>query len=86
MIKLWIRLETDNKLVKDIIYQTADNYSREAFFEHLTEICYQLNVPVPVILPTHYQSFEAFNNMRFLPRDFVEPFEYDKMIIENALE
>ena len=85
MIKLWVQLITDNKLKKNIMYESDKNYSRETFFTHLTEICYRLNIPTPCILPAHFSSFENFNNMRFFPRDFVESFEYDKMIIENAI-
>ncbi len=84
MLKLWVQLITDNKLKKDFIYISEKNYSRETFFNHLTEICYTLNIPTPCVLPAHFRSFEEFNNMRFIPRDFVEHFEYDKMIIENA--
>ena len=84
MIKLWAKIITDNKLVKDIIYESADNYTRDDFFEHISEICYKLNIPTPVLVPHHYANYEVFNMAKFLPRDFVEGVDFDRLEIENA--
>lgn len=85
MIRIWAKIITDNKLVKDMIYESTDNYNRTDFFEHLSEICYKLNISTPVLIKNHFESFENFNNIKFLPRDFVESVEFDKFEIENAI-
>ena len=68
-----------------MIYTSPENYSRETFFYHLSDICYELGVATPVLLKSHFSNFEEFNNMKFLKRDFVESFNFDQMVIENAL-
>lgn len=86
MMKFWVQLVRDNKLQKDMMYESDKNYNKNTFFFHLSEMCYELGIPTPVILKTHYKNFEEFNNMHFSKRDFVEPFDYDRMIIENATQ
>lgn len=85
MIKLWVQIITDGKIIKDLLYTSEEDYSRDTFFNVLTEVCYRLQEPTPVVLKTHLNNFENFNLMRFLPDDFVEPVNFDKMNIENAL-
>lgn len=84
MIKLWAKVITDNKIQKDIIYESADNYTRDEFFEHISEVCYKLNIPTPVLVINHYTNYEIFNLVKFLPRDFVESVDFDRLEIENA--
>ena len=84
MIRIWAKIIIDNKLVKDLIYEATENYNREEFFDHLTEICYRLNISTPTLLDAHFDNYENFNNIKFLPRDFVEPISFDKLELENA--
>lgn len=84
MIKIWAKIIVDNKITKDIIYESVDNYTREEFFDHLSDICHQLNIPTPVLISNHYETYENFNMVKFLPRDFVESLDFDKLEIENA--
>ena len=85
MIKIWAKIIMDNKIQKDLIYESLDNYTREEFYEHISEICYRLSIPTPILVDTHFSYYENFNIVKFLPRDFVENFEFDKLEIENAL-
>lgn len=85
MLKIWAKIMVDHKIKKDIIYESIENYSRETFFDHVSEICYQLNIPTPVLINAHYNTYENFNNIKFLPRDFVESVDFDYLIFENAL-
>lgn len=84
MIRIWAKIITDNKLVKDLIYEAADNYNRDEFFDHISEICYKLNISSPVLIKNHYENYENFNNIKFLPRDFVEGVDFDRFEIENV--
>ena len=84
MIKLWAKIIVNNKIQRDLIYESLDTYSRENFFDHITEICYKLNIPTPVLVESHYTNYEVFNLVKFLPRDFVEGVEFDKLELENA--
>ena len=86
MIKIWAKTMANHKIQQDIIYETIENYSRDTFFDHLTEICYLLNIPTPVLLDSHFHFYENFNNVKFLPSDFVESVNFDHLILENAIE
>ena len=55
------------------------------FFEYLSDICHELDVPTPVLLKTHVFNFAKFNHVKFVPRDFVETFEYDQLFLENIV-
>lgn len=84
MIKLWAKIITDNKLCQDLIYESIDNYCRDEFYDHISEICYKLNIPTPVLIENHYINYEVFNMAKFLPRDFVESVDFDMLEIENV--
>lgn len=85
MIRLWAKIIIDNKIKKDLIYESHDNYTREEFFEHISEICYRLNIASPVLINSHFENFENFKFIKFLPRDFVETVNFDKLEVENAI-
>lgn len=86
MIRLWAKTITDEKIQKQLIYTSDEAYDSDLFFEHLVQICYKLDIPTPIMLKTHIYNFENFNNMRFSLGDFVEKINFDKLVIENALD
>ena len=55
------------------------------FFNYLSDICEALDVATPVLLKTHIFNYAKFNRVTFLPRDFTEPVNFDKLILENIL-
>lgn len=85
MIRLWAKVMVDHKIKKDLIYESIEQYSRDTFFLHISEICHQLDIPTPVLINAHFSTYENFNNIKFLPRDFVESIDFDNLVIENAL-
>lgn len=85
MIRLWAKVMVDHKIKKDLIYESIEQYSRDTFFLHISEICHQLDIPTPVLINADYSTYENFNNIKFLPRDFVESIDFDNLVIENAL-
>lgn len=86
MIKLWIKLVTDDKIKKDTIYVSQKPFSNENFTESITEICNSFDIPCPIILSKHLFQYLNFNTTTFYETDFVEPLNYDKMILENVIE
>ena len=85
MIRLWAKIMIDHRIKKDLIYESIEHYSRDTLFSHISEICHQLDIPTPVIINAHYLTYENFNNIKFVPRDFVENIDFDSLVIENAL-
>lgn len=86
MIKIWAKLETNHRLGKNIIYESLDKYNSQTFYLHVQEICHRLDIPTPVIIPSHIQNFDQFNTTTFLSRDFVESIDFDKLILDHVID
>ena len=84
MVRLWAKTYKNHKITNSFIYESIDNYNSETFYLHLQEICHKLDIPTPVVLSYHVKSFEEFSNCHFLPRDFVETINFDRLVIEDA--
>lgn len=84
MLRIWARTITDNKIAKSYIYESIDNFSEDTFRAHVEKMCHELDIPTPAILKSHIKNYVDFNNVTFLPRDFVEWVDFEKLILENA--
>jgi len=86
VVRIWAKIMKDNKLVKDMIYESIDIFRPRDLYLYLQEICHTLDISSPAVLKSHENNYSNFNICTFLPRDFVEPVDFDKLIIENAKE
>ena len=84
-MKIWAKLLVNGKIKKQFGYEREERLTYSRFFDYLSEICQQLDVPTPVLLKTHIFNFAKFNHVNFLPRDFVEQFDYDRLVLENII-
>lgn len=84
MLRIWARTVVDGKISKSYIYESIDNFAEDTFRAHIEKMCHELDIPTPAILKSHIKNYVDFNNVVFLPRDFVEWVEFEKFIIENA--
>ena len=82
-MKIWAKLMLDGKIKKQIVYEKDEKLTYSHFFDYLTDICSELDIPTPVLLKTHIFNFAKFNRVKFLPRDFVDKLGYDQFFIEN---
>lgn len=82
-MRIWAKLITDGKIVKQYVYEKDERVTYSHFFDYLTEICQELDVPTPVLTKTHIFNFAKFNHVKFVTRDFVESLGYDHMFLEN---
>lgn len=76
---------TDGKICKQTVYENPEKLTYSHFFEYMTDICQELDIPTPVLTKTHIFNFAKFNHVKFIPRDFVESLGYDRLVIENIL-
>lgn len=84
-MKIWAKLITNGKIKKQFVYEKSERLTYSRFFDYLSDICQQLDVPTPVLLKTHIFNFAKFNHVKFVSRDFVESFDYDQLFLENIL-
>ncbi len=85
MVRIWARTMQNGKITRSYIYESIDHFSDEKFYLHVQKICHELDIPTPCILKSHINNYVDFNNTIFLPRDFVESIDFDKLILENAV-
>lgn len=85
MFRIWGKIIKDGKIVRQITYEREDKFAYSNFFSYLTDICEGLDVATPVLLKTHIFSFAKFNTVRFIPRDFTESVEFDKLVLDNIV-
>ena len=48
------------------------------------EICYEMDIPTPVVLKSHRHNFSQFNTTRFRASDFVESVDFETLVLENV--
>lgn len=84
MFKIWAKTIKNHKIVKDTVYRNAEKFDEDEFLRYLTDICYDLDIPTPVILKSHLQNFKLYNIAKFRPEDFVESVSFDLLQLENA--
>ena len=49
----------------------------------MREICYQLDLPTPLVLGKHIRSLGEFNTVKFKRDEFVEKVGFDFLLVEN---
>lgn len=83
MFRIWAKVLVGEKIVKQITYESMDRFTYSRFFEYLSDICGELDIPTPILLKTHIFNYAKFRTVRFLPRDFAETPEFDKLVLDN---
>ena len=85
MFKIWAKVFKDGKIIKQLTYERDEKFTYAQFFNYLADICEGLDIATPVLLKTHIFNYAKFSMTRFIPRDFAEPVEFDKLVLENLL-
>ena len=86
MFRIWAKVMREGKIVRQCGYENdREKLTWSHFFEYLTEICREADVPTPVLLKTHILNFAKFNHVRFYPRDFMEEVDFDYLLLENII-
>jgi hypothetical protein len=85
MFRIWAKVITDGKIIKQVTYERDDKFTYSKFFEYLADICQELDIATPVLLKTHIFNYAKFNTVRFIPRDFAESVDFDKLVLDNIV-
>ena len=85
MFRIWAKVMKGEKIVKQLTYEREDKFTYSQFFTYLSDICEGLDVATPILLKTHIFNYAKFGTVRFLPRDFAETPEFDKLVLENIV-
>lgn len=83
MFRIWAKVMKGEKIINQITYVREEAFTYSKFFNYLSDICEGLDVPTPILLKTHIFNYAKFRTVRFLPRDFAETPEFDKLVLDN---
>ncbi len=83
MFRIWGKIIVGEKIIKQVVYENDEKYVHSHFFNYLADVCEELDIPTPILTKTHIINFAKFRTVRFLPRDFAEKPEFDKLVLDN---
>ena len=84
MARIWAKVISGEKILKDCVIDTEKYYNIDRFVEYMQDICYELDIPNPMVLSTHFDKFVEFNHVKFIVDDFVEEIHFEKLVLEKA--
>lgn len=84
MIKIWAKIVKDNKIIKQCVFKKEGEVDYSEFYSYLSEICSTLELATPVLVKTHIFNYAKFNHVKFIKDDFLEPIDFDKLVLENV--
>ena len=84
MIKLWIKLKKEDKILSDEVCE-IETLSEKSLHTALALFAEKFDVTTPVVLSHHLNSLKKFNRTVFLPRDFVCAGDFTCLEIERIL-
>ena len=84
MVRIWAKILSNDKIVKETIFEDNSEFNTNNFFDYLSIICERLDIATPIILNKHIYHYITFNNTTFLPVDFPENVSFYKFVLEEA--
>ena len=85
MFKIWAKVIREGKIIKQLTYGRDEKFTYSQFFNYLADICEGLDIATPVLLKSHIFNYAKFSMVRFIPRDFAESVDFDKLVLENII-
>ena len=85
-MKIWAKVMRGVKILRDVIYEGEHKASFSGFREAVQSAAYLSDVSTPVLLPAHFEKFDRFNRVKFLPSDFIEDVDFTAFVLERVKE
>ena len=80
MKNIWAKIIIKDKIKKDYVLK-LDEFNINNLYEYLKEICYNLKIETPIILPKHSNQLSEFSTTKFFKEDFIDYIDFDKLVI-----
>lgn len=82
MFRLWGKIITDNRLIRDTVICNDSNDTRtHKIFDALDQICYEFDLGKPIWLDATITEFKRHAKARFTQDCFVESIDFDYLEI-----
>ena len=83
MFKLWAKqFDENNKIVSHKTFEFQQDFDVKFLRAYIEVICNELKIETPIILTSHYVTFNNFNSVRFSKNDFVDTTDFKFFNIE----
>ncbi len=84
MLRLWVKIYRNNKIVKDYVAQSNNyNLSRtKMILLCLEEVCHKLDLASPIWLELNIKDFQLHSKTRFYADNFIEATDFDYLEVQ----
>ena len=83
MFRIWAKVVKGEKIIKQITYEREGKFAYSDFWKYVSDVCEELDIATPIVLKTHIFNYAKFRTVKFLPRDFTDKPDFDKLIVDN---
>lgn len=83
MFRIWAKVVKGEKIIKQITYEREGKFTYSDFWKYVSDVCEELDIATPIVLKTHIFNYAKFRTVKFLPRDFTEKPDFDKLIVDD---
>lgn len=83
-MRLWAKLVKNEKIIKHGLVEVENLSTFSGITKAFMDVAEHMKIPTPIITRTSAQFFFDFNSVRFKQCDFVEPIDFDALVIERA--
>jgi hypothetical protein len=83
MFRLWAKMFTDNRMIKDMVVCNDDPKLRrtQKVFAAIDEICLAYDLSKPIWLNTTIADFKKHDKVRFTKDNFIDQIDFDYLEI-----
>lgn len=86
MPRIFLKVRKKEKTIKTAHTEITFPISYDTLYDQMVELGRELDIPVPMILTKHISELNAFTHTAFLPDDFVEEVEFDRLEAEMLID
>ncbi len=83
MFKLWVKeFDDNNRITKHQSFEFEQDFDVRFLRAYIEVVCNELKIETPMILTSHYVTFNNFNRVKFSKSDFVDITDFNSLSIE----
>lgn len=83
MFRLWCKIFSSNRLVKDTVIENENKESRtQKIFSGIETACYEFDLGKPFWLESNVATFKKHSKVRFNQDNFIETIDFDFLEIQ----
>lgn len=84
MLKIWGRIYSNNKIVKDtVVTSNIEGSYQENLKACITTLCKEFDIEKPYWLPSNLEEYNARGKVIFDHNNFIEVINFDRLIIQE---